>query len=326
MKAGLKCLAQRALTVPPVYAALRARALRQDPVTILCYHTLRPDDDPIDSWLALAIGEFRRQIGLLRRDYDIVSLDAALKPSRGTRPRAVLTFDDGEVGLHRHLLPLVEAEALPVTVYVATRQIETGRPYWFDRVMNALQGEGETGMDLCEHGLGTWQVGPALGKVRWQQIGAVLEALKQVPPGDREVLADVIAAQAGPPAPRITPLAPMSVAQVQDLAASPHVTIGAHSHGHELLDQIPLADAHDSIACSRELLQGWTGQKVRHFAYPNGNHSSSLMAALAEMGFASATILGDRLAHRGAPAQALPRIAVGRYDGLSRFRLRLVGI
>ncbi len=210
MKAGLKCLAQRALTAPPVYAALRARALRQDPVTILCYHTLRPDDDPIDSWLALATGEFRRQIGLLRRDYDIVSLDAALKPSRGTRPRAVLTFDDGEVGLHRHLLPLVEAEALPVTVYVATRQIETGRPYWFDRVMNALQGEGETDMDLREHGLGTWQVGPARGKVRWQQIGAVLEALKQVPPGDREVLADAIAAQAGPPAPGITPLAPMS--------------------------------------------------------------------------------------------------------------------
>ena len=326
MKAGLKCLAQRALTVPPVYAALRARALRQDPVTILCYHTLRPDDDPIDSWLALAIGEFRRQIGLLRRDYDIVSLDAALKPSRGTRPRAVLTFDDGEVGLHRHLLPLVEAEALPVTVYVATRQIETGRPYWFDRVMNALQGPGATRIDMGAAGLGAWTVGPGRGKTRWTQIGPILEALKAAPPADRDVLADAIVAQAGAPAGGFTPLQPMTLPQLKELAARPHVTIGAHSHGHELLDQIPLPEARASIARSRELLQGWTGQPIRHFAYPNGNYTPDLTAVLADLGFASATILEDRLAQADAPARALPRIGVGRYDPLPRFRLRLVGV
>lgn len=324
MKAALKRLAQGVLTAPPLYGALRARALRQDPVTILCYHTLRPDDDPIESWLALGLGDFRRQVELLRRDYDIVSLDAALDPAKGGRPRVVLTFDDGEVGLHRHLLPLVRAEALPVTIYVATGQIETGRPYWFDRVMNALQGEGETRIDLGGHGL--WQVGPERGKGRWQQIGALLDALKQVPPVEREALADAVEAQAGVPGQDFTPLAPMSVAELQELADCPQVTIGAHSHGHELLDRIPLDAARASIARSRDLLEGWTGRKLRHFAYPNGDHSDALRKTLEEMGFASATVLGDRLAGMGAPRQALPRIAVGRYDGLARFRLRLVGI
>ena len=60
----------------------------------------------------------------------------------------MLTFDDGEVGLHTHLLPFVEQEQVPVTVYVATGQIETGQPYWFDRVMNAMQGDGVTSVTM----------------------------------------------------------------------------------------------------------------------------------------------------------------------------------
>ena len=327
MKAALKRLALHGLTARPVYGLLRSRALVGDPVTILCYHTLRPDAEPLDAWIALRLGDFRAQIDALRQDYNIVSLDAALAPApKGARPRAVLTFDDGERGLYDHLLPIIAAEDLPVTIYVATAQIETGIPYWFDRVMNALQGPGATRIDMGAAGLGAWTVGPGRGKTRWTQIGPILEALKAAPPADRDVLADAIVAQAGAPAGGFTPLQPMTLPQLKELAARPHVTIGAHSHGHELLDQIPLPEARASIARSRELLQGWTGQPIRHFAYPNGNYTPDLTAVLADLGFASATILEDRLAQADAPARALPRIGVGRYDPLPRFRLRLVGV
>ncbi len=327
MKAALKQLALRGLTAPPLYGLLRMRALAGDPATILCYHTLRPDAEPLDAWIVLRLSDFRAQIDALREGYDIVSLDAALAPaSAGARPRLVLTFDDGERGLYDHLLPVIAAEDLPVTIYVATAQIETGIPYWFDRVMNALQGTGTTRIDMSAEGLGAWTVGPGRGKPRWSQIGPILEALKAAPPAEHDRLADDIVAQAGPVAQAITPLQPMTLQQLKELAASPHVTIGAHSHGHELLDQISLPEARASIARSRELLQGWTGQPIRHFAYPNGNYTPDLMAILADLGFASATILEDRLVRAGDPEQALPRIGMGRYDPLPRFRLRLVGI
>ncbi|HKJ63001.1 MAG TPA: hypothetical protein VKA94_13590, partial [Hyphomicrobiales bacterium] len=35
------------------YNFLQSQKLKSHPITILCYHTLRPDDDPIDAWTAL---------------------------------------------------------------------------------------------------------------------------------------------------------------------------------------------------------------------------------------------------------------------------------
>lgn len=325
MKTALKSLALRGLTVAPVYAGLRLRALRDRPVTILCYHTLRPDDQTFDAWVALRQGDFVDQLALLRTNYDIVSLDDALLPDvAGARPRVVLTFDDGELGLSTHLLPIIKAQDIPVTVYVATAHIETGQPFWFDRVMNALQGAGRTEIRL--KGLGTWQIGPARGKARWAQIGPVLEAIKGAPTMARDDLADKVAAQAGAMAQGFTPLQPMTRTQLEELAQDPRVTIGAHTHEHELLDQMPVDRAIASITRSRELLAGWTGQDIRHFAYPNGNYTPQLMEALTKLGFVSSTILGDRLMRRDAQAQALPRIAVGRYDALSRLKLRLIEV
>lgn len=325
MNAVLKSLALRGLTTGPVYPLLRAKALKHHPVTILCYHTLRPDDQQLDAWVVLRTSDFIAQIDMLRASYDIVSLEAALIPApQGARPRVVLTFDDGESGVFDHLLSIVKALDIPVTVYVATGHIETAKPYWFDRVMNALQRSGETTISL--DGFGTWQIGPSRGKQRWAQINAVLEALKLAPTQARDALADLVVAQAGEPAEGFTPLGPLSVPQLQTLAADPRITLGAHSHGHELLDQLPLPAAIESIARSRDLLTAWTGQPIRHFAYPNGNYSAGLVDALDEMGFASATLLGDRLVQDDTPALLLPRIGVGRYDRLARLQLRLVGI
>lgn len=331
--AAARRLARTVLAAPPVYPVLRRRAHRGDPVAILCYHTLGPDDEVFDAWTVLRVADFRAQIAALRADFDIVSLDEALDRPRaaGARPRAVVTFDDGDAGLRRHLLPVLDAEQIPVTVYVATAQIETGRPYWFDRIMNALQAPGPVRIDLRPAGLGAWTLGPGRGAARWEIISDILETLKGVDPGRRGDLADAIVAEA-PPAGGFTPLAPLALAELAELAESPWVTIGAHSHCHSLLDQIPEQAVRDSAARSRALLQGWTGRPVEHFAYPNGNHSPAVRAVIGDLGFRSAVVLDGRLwqcGPGGAGPQdrlALPRLPVGRYDALARFRLRLVGI
>lgn len=327
MRTALKRWATQALAAPPVWSVLQRRVRAGDPVTILCYHTLGPDQGGPDAWTVLRMADFRQQVAFLRAHYDIVSLGEALapRPAGATRPRAVLTFDDGEAGMHRHLLPFVRAENLPVTVYVATGQIESGQPFWFDRVMNALQSDRPVRLDLRPHGLDEWNFPAGGGLPVWWSMGYLLERMKDVPPDAREEITKTIeAARPAPPPDRA--LAPMTRSELAELAACPLVTIGAHSHCHNLLDRIPLDAARESMAGSRRLLQEWTGQDVAHFAYPNGNYSDALCAAAREVGFRSATILGMRLARGDADPFALPRLAIGRYDSAARFKLRLVEV
>lgn len=326
MRRAVKQAARALLGLGPVRAALRARAWRDDPISLLCYHTLGPDRGGPDAWTVLRVADFRAQVAMLARAYDIVSLDEAVAagPGRkaGGRPRAVLTFDDGEAGLFHHLLPLLDDLRLPVTIYVATGQIETGRPYWFDRLMGAL---GTGAREVVLPGLGHWRLPEVPGPDRWAVLGDLLEALKRVDPDRREELADRILAEHPLPTGR-PPLAPLTREELDALAASPWVTIGAHSHCHNLLDQIALEEAAESMQRSRRLLQDWTGQEVAHFAWPNGNRNAALGQAAAGLGFRTATALGNGLWRAGADPFALPRVAVGRHDDAARLALRLVGI
>jgi peptidoglycan/xylan/chitin deacetylase (PgdA/CDA1 family) len=327
----LKTLAKRALTAPLPYAALRARAWRDAPVTLLTYHTLGADDEDFDAWTVVKRGDFLRQMALLRRDYDIVSLDDALGPATATataglRPRAVLTFDDGHSGWFDHLLPIIEREALPVTLYVATSHVQGGVAYWFDALVNALQTVEPLTLDTGAAGLGRITLNRERGSANWLRLSALLEAMKALNAPVREALAKkMVTAAAGQRQPRFQRLMPLSVEQLRALAASRWVTLGSHSHGHELLDEIALDAARDSIARSMALLQEWTGRRVEHFAYPNGNHNAALATVLPGLGLKSAVTTKKGLWRRSGSLYELPRVAVGRFDDDARWRLSLLG-
>ncbi len=325
MKA-LKTLAKRALTADAPYAALRARALRGKPVTLLTYHTLGADDEDFDAWTVLRRGDFLAQVERLRSDYDIVSLDDALSGTASNKLQAVLTFDDGHNGWHEHLLPIVEREALPVTLYVATGHVHSGVPYWFDAVVNAVQTAEPLTLDTGDAGLGRITLNTERGEANWLRISALLEAMKALQPAARDALAErIVAATVGHRRPRHDALTPLTVAQMRELARSRWVTIGSHSHGHQLLDRIGIDAARDSIAQSLALLAEWTGRVVTHFAYPNGNYNAELAAALPGLGLASAVTTNKGLWRRDGSRFELPRINVGRFDDAARWRLNLLG-
>lgn len=325
----LKTAAKRALASPIVYESLCRWTLRRHPATVLTYHTLGPDDDDFDAWTVTRIGTFRRQMAFLSERYNVIPLGDALQdqPAPQARPRAVVTFDDGDVGLFTHLLPFIEETRIPVTVYVATGQIASGRCYWFDRVMNALQSHRPMPVELRDYGLGNWAFNLERGERNWATIAALLEKLKIAAPETREAAVDAIVRQTEHcERPHFTPLAPLTLGQLQELARSPWVTIGAHTHCHSLLDRISLAEADDSIRVSRRLLRQWTGQEVRHFAYPNGNSTRALESLLPGAQFDTATTADLGLWTAGTRPFAIPRVPIGRYDDWDRFKLHLLGI
>jgi peptidoglycan/xylan/chitin deacetylase (PgdA/CDA1 family) len=234
-----------------------------------------------------------------------------------------LTFDDGNANNCELLLPIVERLRIPVTIYVATAQVESGQCFWFDRVINAVQTSRRISIDLSHHGLGRFTLNAVRGARNWAEIDRLLEALKPVSSARREALTDEIIDQIGEvPHPTVRPL---SIDQLQRLSASPYVTIGSHTHGHDLLTQISTKEARQTIVKSCELLRRWTGRAVRDFAYPNGDFNPDIVALAEQLGFRSAMAAYPGAWRPQHGTMRIPRLSVGRYDSLDRFRFNLLG-
>ena len=94
---------------------------------MLIYH--RVDGGTADE-RDISIERFRRQMRLLR-GHRVVSIDEALDElSAGdTRPKVVITFDDGFADVHTAALPILEDNGLPFTLYLSTAYVG-GQMQW----------------------------------------------------------------------------------------------------------------------------------------------------------------------------------------------------
>jgi len=317
------------LLSPPVRLWLRT-PVPSDRIAVLMYHELARDDADIEAWTVMRESDFVRQLEFLVRHYDIVSLDHALahrqSPPGSARPRVVITFDDGDRGNATVLLPIIEAFKVPVIVYIATRQIAEAKSYWFDRIINALQTDQVVTVDLRAYGLRRYQINRNRGEQNWHRISCLLEDLKSLAPDAREAavetaLGRLSAAVRG----RDSQIEPMNVGQVRALAGSPYITIGAHSHCHNILPQLEPAEIEQSIRLSKSLLGNWTGRPIDHFAYPDGVYNDTVSEIVRRAGFRSAVMTEPALWRDGDSSFSIPRIGVGRYDSLERFKLNLIG-
>jgi len=121
------------------------------------------------------------------------------------------------------------------------------------------------------------------------------------------------------------PFEMLTVEDVKTLAADPLVTIGAHTVNHEILTRIPLEDAVREIWQSKEALEKWTGQKILHFAYPDGKFNQMLAEKVRELGFKCAVRIGLRINRKNKPFE-LCRIGTAPTDDDTMFRAMINGI
>lgn len=302
--------------------------LRRRGVIVLMYHELRDDSEEIDAWTVVRRSEFLRQVEYLRRHYDFLTLDeaaariAARRPA--SRPGIVLTFDDGEQGLVDVLLPIVEAEQLPVTIYISTHHIESQDCLWFDRVINAAQVVAPLVIDLsC---LGRFRLSGIPGPMAWMEVDRLLEAMKFLPRDRCDDLVEEIERQtagaARLSAARLMPLRPEGVTA---LAGSRWIEIGSHSHRHELFPRLTKAERMTSLARNCELLWRWTGKAIRHFAYPSGKHDVESVRDVEEFGFITAMTSAPGIWTAETPMHLVPRVGIGRYDDSSALPVAAAG-
>ena len=104
------------------------------------------------------------------------------------------------------------------------------------------------------------------------------------------------------------------------------VLIAVITRSHALLTHERWDRVRDEVGSSRRELERRLGAVVRHFAYPHGLFNADISRIVQESGFESSQSTRPGLWRKGDSAFAIPRVAVGRYDSLALFRMRVSGV
>ena len=220
---------------------------------------------------------------------------------------AVVTFDDGYVGVHEEALPVLRDLRIPAAVYVPTGYIGTARRLLHDCLFATLselkrrrllpQAAGlapdlQALLDACAGDGAADTLDHLISRLPHDQLSAIAEALEKRL-GMRE--------QDLPSETRL-----MNWDELRALEAG-GVDVGGHTVNHVALVNVAPARARAEIqGCQRDLAEH-LGERRRHFAYPNGYYSPGIRSAVEAAGFASAVTTDDVENRRGGDLFTLKR-------------------
>lgn len=243
-------------------AAVGAWRLRRRSL-ILAYHNVVPDGRGRQGqWSAhISLSNFRRQLDLLQRYFDITTLEDVTTPSSNDRPRAALTFDDAYVGAVTLAVDELAARNLPSTCFVTPGFLE-GASFWWDALAD---GEGE--LDPDHRALVLTKLNGLDGRAReWAR--STLTPMSEIPPE-------------------------RTAASLSDLkaAVTRGMSLGAHTWSHPAL---PTLDAAAVEAELRKPLSWLREHFPNHvspwLAYPYGLVSPDVSRAAARAGYDGAVL------------------------------------
>ncbi len=287
----------------------------------LMYHEVLPDAKGPAAWTVVKESAFKEQMLFLKKYFDILTIEGALDRIHSSghfdKPFAVVTFDDGYRGNLSCVLPVIKELNIPTHVFVSTHATETGEVYWYDTLISLFNYYGELEVSLRRYGLDFYRIKRGDNdKKNWAAMQKLLTALKTLAPQKRkEIVADVIDQVGEAP----DALQMMNIPELQKLADSPLVTVGGHSHCHNILPQLSGRDLSDSLNTNRKKLMVWTGQKVEHFSYPNGDYDECVVGAVRQAGYKTAVTTQSKQWTKDVKPYKLPRYGVGRFDSLGLF-------
>jgi peptidoglycan/xylan/chitin deacetylase (PgdA/CDA1 family) len=289
---------------------------------ILMYHRIAEGvDDPFK--LCVSPARFATHLDEIGRYGEPSTLAELRLPS--SRPRVVVTFDDGYADNLSNAVPIAEAKGFPITVFVTSGVIGSHNGFWWDRLSALLRSRPSTISDITlPAGEGMVRIGLGSSNRR-KDLQSVRRHLLPLPVTKIHGVLDAIAEQWGISAAPPPDARPLTLSEFTQLASSSVVTIGDHTVDHVQLRGREADDQKQMISFSKEQLERLSGLAISHFAYPFGGRDAfddHTVDAVRSAGFDTActTIPGN--ASSTSDPLRLPRRKVNNWSRL-RFRVGL---
>lgn len=321
------------------------RGIRLSGPLILEYHCIA--DPPSDPWaLCVTPRNFGEQLEVLRRYRTILPLRKMVRDAqdRTLKPDAVaITFDDGYRDVLHAGGPLLEKAEAPATVFLTTGYIG-GREFWWDELQSMLlfgrwrsptiriESLGQV-FEIEADGLATSAAGR--GWRAWQEPPtqrhaaylALWRYLRVRPAAEQDrILKELRSFVEYEPADVADRQRSLTWDEVGTLARNPLIEVGAHSVTHPSLSAQPQDVQRQEIRECKAACETFVEREVLSFAYPYGDFSRVTAKLVSDAGFSSACSTRKGTVRTSTDLFALPRIAIGDWDGDTFARLLYEGL
>ncbi len=247
-------------------------------IAVLTFHGLRGEDcdGVLDQSLHVRDSHFRDLCAHLAAHYHVVSAEEAVNvaespaPSPGSKPRVLLTFDDGYASNLKRALPILREFDLRAVVFVSTAFAD-GKMLWFQQLDVALARAPGGRLTVKINGA-NFDLPLATLKERRFALQELLRTLKRLPWAELQGEVARLVALLGVEVNRGRPelLEALTWDEVRHLAQDGRIEIGGHTHSHPILGRCTDEEARNEILLSSERLRIELGRPARWFAYPNG--------------------------------------------------------
>lgn len=236
-----------------------------DRLSILIYHRVRSDNDPLTPY-DMKAEQFEWQMHLLKKYFNVLSLSDALSALKNkTLPeRAIcITFDDGYTDQVDVALPILKKYGHPAAFFIPTGYLNGGC-MWNDLVTETIRFYQGCDLDLTMFSLGVHKTATVVQKR--ETIARLLATIKHFHPEKREQVLGYMKTIIGFDV--ATDL--MMGADKVRLLSNAGMEIGSHTKMHPILTSLSDDEALEEVSGSKKILEELIKKPVRYFAYPNG--------------------------------------------------------
>lgn len=264
---------------------------RRDGLAILTYHRIDEPGPDLDPRLISASPEaFARQVAWLADAWHPVSLAEVLARRDGgpalPRRAVLVSFDDAYRCFADIAWPILRASGVPAALFVPTAYPgDRSRTFWWDRLYRAVisvpPGTGTVSSVLGWLELG----GPERRNRTLKRLRATVKSMPHAAAmaAVDEVIVGLDRYHTGSSPDRTNASPVLSWDTLRSLAGE-GVAIDSHTRTHPLLDRLSEGDLDVEIAGARADLDRELGGEHVTIAYPNGNHSPQVLAAVGRSG------------------------------------------
>ena len=315
-------------SVAPLYRGLRRLKNKwlnrvDTPLIVLAYHRVTQlTNDPHQ--LAVSPAHFAAQMNYLRDNFRCLRFEEDWSALR--EPAIALTFDDGYADNLYEALPILEAIGVPATFFISTGNLDGRSDFWSDELAHLVLHAGGQTSDFIlqdrEYG-GQWPTGHA--HERESLHNRLHGHMLRIKAGRREEWLEQLRRWHGPERASQHDDRALTRQELQQLAASSLVTIGAHGVTHTPLAILSAEEQRQELVASKEELQGLIGQEVTVFSYPfggQGQFNRTSQRLCRQTGFQRAVTTLPGQVHRWTDPWRLPRQLVRNWD-VTTFAARL---